>query len=378
MKLIYISHWRVPSEKTMSPLIMRTCSEFAKQGAEVELWVPHRRNPAFRNVDPFTYHSVPRNFSLRFLPVLDVVDVIPGGFLVMVMTFNIAVFWYALIRGIEAKVFYLHDQRDGVLLALFRPNMILEIHDFYLSRIDWINRWVFGRAFGFVVTNRIKMNTLSERYGIPKERMLYAPNAVDTEMFGVPVSKEEARKRLGIAESGPIALYTGHLFSWKGTDTLREAARFLPDWTIYFVGGTDRDIASFRERAKGAANVKIIGRRPHAEMPLWQQAADILVLPNTAKEEASKYETSPVKLFEYMASGVPIVASDLPSIRDIVGENEVQFFMPDDSRSLSEALQSVLKDSAAAESRSKAARAKALTFSWTNRVLAVKTFLEQS
>src|SRR3989338_7168842 len=87
------------------------------------------------------------------------------------------------------------------------------------------------------------------------------------------------------------------------------------NFAVGFVGGTEKDRAKVKvksEKLKNKDNVKIIEHRPHDEIPFWLRAADILVLPNTAIEDISKYYTSPMKLFEYMASGRPIVPSDLP------------------------------------------------------------------
>jgi glycosyltransferase involved in cell wall biosynthesis len=77
-------------------------------------------------------------------------------------------------------------------------------------------------------------------------------------------------------------------------------------------------------------------------MPVWQKAADVLVIPNTAKEKISKYYTSPMKLFEYLASEKPIAASNIPSIKEIYESEPVHFFNPDDAVSLANIINSIL------------------------------------
>jgi glycosyltransferase involved in cell wall biosynthesis len=96
--------------------------------------------------------------------------------------------------------------------------------------------------------------------------------------------------------------------------------------------------------------VRIVGNRPHEEIPLWQKAADVLVAPNTAKEELSAHYTSPMKLFEYMASGTLIVASDIPSIREVVGEGRAHLVTPDNPQALAEGIARVLETGGKAES----------------------------
>ena len=98
MKLVCITHWRIPSEKTMAPYMMRVCEAFAREGIDVEMWAPRRRND-FKNVDPFEYHAIAPNFKLKKLPVLDLMGILPGrtGFFLMLISFTVTIFFYILI-----------------------------------------------------------------------------------------------------------------------------------------------------------------------------------------------------------------------------------------------------------------------------------------
>lgn len=84
-------------------------------------------------------------------------------------------------------------------------------------------------------------------------------------------------------------------------------------------------------------HVSFLGERPYKELPINQRAADVLVIPNTARTAISARFTSPLKAFAHMASDVPIVASDVPSIREALSETNAFFFAPDDARSLADA-----------------------------------------
>jgi glycosyltransferase involved in cell wall biosynthesis len=122
--------------------------------------------------------------------------------------------------------------------------------------------------------------------------------------------------------------------------------------------------------------IEFVPHKPHEQMPLYMRAADVLVLPNTAKEEASRLETSPVKLFEYLASGRPIVASDLPSLREVVSEKEVAFFKPDDAEDLARAVGETLQDAAGTAKRVAAASELAKKHSWEARAQAITAFIK--
>jgi glycosyltransferase involved in cell wall biosynthesis len=371
---------------------MKTCETFAKQGIEVELWIPCRQNRWFSHLDPFAYHGIERNFRIRRLPALDFMGFFPGSFFffLMLATFQISAFLYYVLKSdflkksdFAGSVLYFHDVRDALLFSFLRRPMFLEIHDFYKSSVDWINRLVFKHMTGFIVTNRLKMEALKKDFGIPEERMLHQPNAVDVGMFSPDISREEAKKKLGLPLDKKIVLYAGHLFYWKGADVLLEAAKqfsilnfqFSKNTNFVFVGGTDEDIINFRKKAEGYDSIKIIGRRPHQEIPLWLRAADVLVLPSPAKYQESKYETSPVKLFEYMASGAPIVASDVPSIRNIVDDSMVWFFEADNPASLADVIKKAISDKDASRKKAKNAREKVQTYDWKMRAERIRKFL---
>ena len=266
--------------------------------------------------------------------------------------------------------------RDALLPALSGSPVFIEIHDFYESSWRFLNRFVLKRAGGLIVTNRIKIRRLADMYGYPQARMLFQPNAVDAEQFDIPQSQQEARAVLGLPQDKKIALYTGHLFLWKGVRTLADAAALLPEDTrVYFVGGTVEDRLAMEHYVaqKKLPRIVFVPHQPHEKIPLWQRAADVLALPNTAKDEASRVETSPVKLFEYLASGTPIVASDLPSIREIVSEREVVFAEPDDAGSFARAITDTL--ARPAPERVAAASKLARNSSWGARAAAIDALM---
>ncbi|MDE2021763.1 MAG: glycosyltransferase family 4 protein, partial [Patescibacteria group bacterium] len=152
--------------------------------------------------------------------------------------------------------------------------------------------------------------------------------------------------------------------------------KLCDDKTLFvFVGGTENDTKAFREKYAFVKNIRVIGKRPHAEIPLYLRAADILVLPNSGKEDLSRLYTSPLKLFEYMASGVPIIASDLPSIREILDESLAYFFTPDDHESLSRAINKVFQNYEEAKGKGASARVVAEKYSWEKRARGILDFI---
>jgi glycosyltransferase involved in cell wall biosynthesis len=118
-------------------------------------------------------------------------------------------------------------------------------------------------------------------------------------------------------------------------------------------------------------------KRP-IDIPAYLKASDLLVLPNKKGDRVSERYTSPLKLFEYMASGTAIVASDLPSIREVVDEESAWFFSSNDSESLVATIRTALFEKE--RSFRKAERAKEVVkgYTWQRRGEMIKRFIERA
>lgn len=341
LNLIY--HGRYPSEKAASLFAAKSAEAFADTGAEVTLVVPRRLGRV--RTDPYNYFHIRKNFKTVLLPTIDLYLVPVIGRLahhVSYIAFTVSLAIYLIFSRTRGMWVYSNESFPLLATTFLTSRTVYEVHDFP-ERSLWMYRWLFARVTLVLATNEWKAKELNEKFGVPREKIIVEPNAVDLTPYENAPSREKAREKLGLPSGAKIAVYTGHLYAWKGVDTLAEAAMLMPGMQVYIVGGTDHDLTSYRSRFN-TPNLHFVGRRPHDEMPLWQKAADVLVLPNTAKEEISARYTSPMKLFEYMASGTPIVASDLPSIREITGEDKVLFVLPDNNQAIVDGILEVLKD----------------------------------
>lgn len=151
---------------------------------------------------------------------------------------------------------------------------------------------------------------------------------------------------------------------------MASASVFLNDNTlVYFVGGAAEHINKFKTflSENKLVKVRLISFRPHEEIPIWLKAADVLVLPNTAKEDISKFYTSPMKMFEYMAAGRPIVASDIPSITEILNKDNAVLVEPDNPEDLARGIQLVLSDKNLVEKIAKQSYSDVQKYTWIER-----------
>ena len=180
-----------------------------------------------------------------------------------------------------------------------------------------------------------------------------ARDGVDLKVFDIDVSLKEAREKLDLPLYHELVVYTGSRQSWKGVEILEKASSI---W-------------------KSAAKLLVISGKPHTQIPLYLKAADVLVLPNTAKEDISLLYTSPMKLFEYMAANRPIVASDLPSLREILDESTACFFEPDNPESLARAIENVLAHKEEADKKAQRAFSKVKEYTWEKRAEKIIRFI---
>jgi len=372
MKILYIANIRIPTEKAHGIQIMEMCAAFVKQGIAVELVVPRRKNPI--KEDPFIYHNIQKTFSIRTLPCLDLVRFGRIGFLITLFSFISSTIFFVLFK--KDTIFYTRDELIAVVLRLLGKKTIWEGHTGQKN----LAALLLLRLHIPIVVITEALKDLYISLGYDKSNILVAPDGADIARFNISMTQKEARKKLNLSMEKKIVLYKGHLYERKGAHTLAQAAACLKEKGIIcvFIGGTEEDVNSFRERFAEQKNVFILGNRPRKETPIYQRAADLLVIPNSAKDDVSKLYTSPMKLFGYMASGVPIVASDLPSIREIINDNYAYFFTPDDPASLCKVIVEALDTYNDAKKKAAAALLLAENYSWKKRAENIQQFMQDN
>ncbi len=367
MKIAYVATIRFPTEKAHGIQIAKMCEAFAFLGNEVSLFIPTRKN--IIKEDPFLYYGIRKNFSIIYIDVPDLIFLGRVGFIVSRIIFGLKI--KKLFKNDDYDMVYTRDENLAwILSSVAKDRIVWESHrgenNFFVRSIIEKNVPVITISRGLF---------LFYRNIYPKVNMIVAHDGVDFSLFESLSSKEDLRKKLSLPVNKKIVTYTGHLYSWKGVDTLAQAACFFSsDIAVLFVGGTDSDIRIFTEKYGNNSCIKILGRKPYKMIPSYLRASDILVIPNSGKVQLSRDFTSPLKLFEYMASDVPIVASDLSSIKEILCEDNCVFFNPDNEHSLFQKINNLLKDQLLAQKISSNAKEKVLNFSWTNRANKILDF----
>ncbi|MEK7170190.1 MAG: glycosyltransferase [Patescibacteria group bacterium] len=363
-RLFYIANMRFPTERAHGIQVAKMCEAFARNGARVTLLVPDRKT---LSTDPFSYYGLERNFTVEKVQVPDVVSFGAIGFFIESFLFARRAIRHA--NKEQGSIVYTREEWP----LFFLPDQVAfyEAHQLRKSRFF---RGLIKQAKGIVSISQGLKDALVLA-GYLEGKILVAHDGYDEKQFVERISKSEARTRLVLPQDRKIVMYVGGLEAWKGVETLCQAALFLKadGIQVVVIGGTGEEKKRFEKRYP---LITFLGARPYVELPQNLQAADILVLPNSATSELGSKFTSPLKLFAYMASGVPMVMANVPVLKEVVGSTQAILFMPDDPHSLANAIGKALDDPEAAQ-RTQAAKDMVKDFTWDKRAKNVLAYITQ-
>jgi glycosyltransferase involved in cell wall biosynthesis len=377
--VLYFADTRFPIERANGLQTMATCHALAEHGRNVVLVVRPDTSPAAR--DPFEFYGLAPLLRLTIFEIAG-----HGGRLRRRLQYLKAA--YRIQKSHRNAVVY---TRDLGLAALFlrlprgrRPRVVYESHGFApivsaelptllghgrgkaraskLRRLERRERLVWTRASVYVTITRTLADDLASRYGARPDVFVVPDGARDVDA-GLADPSQRAVP--------PVAAYAGHLYPWKGVDVFVRALGSASAVRGLIVGGhpgeTDRSRIEQLARDVGVSDrLEITGLVGPTKVAACLSKATMLVLPNTASTTSERF-TSPLKLFEYLQIGRPIVASDLPALREVLTPETTVFVPPGDAHALAAALDRLAVNPGECASRGEAARALAGDYTWARR-----------
>lgn len=295
-------------------------------------------------IDLLTYHEgeaidIP-NVELHRISMPSWVSDIPPGISVkkvlcdlMFMFCTFRLVWrnrsehYDLVHAVEESVFiaalvrlffgipYIYDMDSSLVLQLTDKWRFLKVFTPVLSLFEKV-AVKFSAA---VVPMCDALEVVAKQYGASDTMILRDISLLDLDGAGavnLPALRDEAK----IPADSSVVLYIGNLEFYQGIDLLIEAYSTIdcPDAHIVIIGGSEGDIARYREKAASlgiASNVHLLGPRAVASLAHYLQQANILVSPRT------KGNNTPMKIYSYLHSKVPILATDLPTHTQVLDSN---------------------------------------------------------
>ena len=294
------------------------------------------------NVDLTEWYGLRRHFRIVGLPVhLSLSGSLFHGY--RYPLFDLAAAFYSKIKSPD--LVYTRSPYAGYLCVRLGLDTIIETH---INQNHPEFRRVLDASLmphfrGLVTVTDFLKDTYA-RAGVRESKIFVWPDAVDLRWFNNFPSQRILRKQLKLPAEEKIATYCGHFYQHKGISNVISAAKYLPDIFFCLVGGWPRDIERCRKQAKGLKNVYFTGFVPYQQVPDYLSASDFLLLPNSMKHEQA-YSTSPLKLFEYMASRRPIIASNIPAFKGILNnEGNACLIEPDSPVDIASAIRTLISN----------------------------------
>lgn len=370
MKICCIAPSRIPSETANSIQAMKACHALAQLGHEVILIVPGS-GPAQGEEETWWrdlawQYGLQKEFKLEYIPPFD-------GYLARRLFPWRAGF---TARRHQPDLVYSWLMPSAVLGLRAGLPVVLEMHDLPIGRFGpvWYRSFLRtkGRKRQLAITQALA-DALGKESSLPQPETIIAPNGVDLARYAGLPAAAEARARLGLPNR-PTAACTGHLYAGRGVELFLDLAARLPEIHFLWVGGRPKDVQRWKNVVveTGLKNVTFQGFVPNAELPLYQAAADVLLLPYQEVVGGSSGAApvsffSSMKVYEYMASGRPIISSDLPVIYESLGREQAVFCPPDDADAWTAAIQELLSSPEKAGAYVQAAAGHVKAYSWTAR-----------
>jgi len=239
-----------------------------------------------------------------------------------------------------------------------------------------------------VITHALR-DALLKNFELPDSPpfTLVAPDGVDLARYADLPSPGSARgilkrdKGLPIPPDRQTIGYTGHLYPGRGIDQILSMAAQLPEYTFLLAGGEREAVARVRAECMGLANVLLVGFVPNAELPLYQAGCELLLMPYQRHVAASSggdiaEYLSPMKVFEYMASGRAILSSDLSVLREVLNPANSILLPPEDVEAWIQAIRVLIKDTDRREQIGAQAKRDARNYTWESRAKRILDYLE--
>jgi glycosyltransferase involved in cell wall biosynthesis len=375
MRLAYLDPQPVPDVVPPALQILYTVDALAEIGVDVTLIVPEPRSGLTppdvlgRPLSPrVTIHYLPDPRSRWWFPISS----------------NQPFYFMAARRlgrlGVDAALVRNLKMAEYLLKRATSVPLLFETHELFAQtyREDHARRsageerklralvareaLVYGRSAALLALTEPLLDDIRRAYAVPGVTAI-VPDGVDLAQATPPAAQAQ--------NPVPMLLYLGSLHPWKGVETLVRAMKHVSQPAqLVVAGGTDERIAQLRALAEAEGvdgRTHFAGRVPPGRRFEWIHRADVCLLPLSESSIGSRY-TSPLKLFEYMAAGKPIIVSDLPSTRSVLRHLESAVMVqPGDPAALGQAVDLLLGDEVMRRRIAAQARKLAEKYSWTSR-----------
>ncbi len=266
-----------------------------------------------------------------------------------------------------------------------KAKIIFEAHKIYHKASNKVSLSQERKALAipnfFIPTTKGIANELMETFEIPETKIQILGNGVNTQFFNtIKADYQEFYTRFPLCKGKKVIVYAGSFLDWKGIDIIIDAVSHLTQQNFYFliIGGSGLNL----EKYKKIISIKELNSyvAAYEKMPLnlvvnILKCAEIGIIPNNYSFESSY--TSPLKISEYLAAGIPIIASDLPVFKEVLEENQnAIFFKTGQGKDLSDKIIQLSNNIELQQLMRKNNLEKAKNRDWNKRALSIKEIID--
>ena len=355
MPIIYVHEVTLPERKARSIQVLETCVGLAKQKITVHLVVDRLTLKTPADIAEFYGLVLPANMTISGMANAGMRDTVrdllrrssPGEPLLYSRNLRTARKLLPLSRSTKTPLVYEAHKiafmvvSDEARLAGLSPRRTRRRE----MRTFRAESEVFDTSAGVVCTSDATAALSRTLFG-RDQNVIVARNGGPE-----PVIPEAANKKTaeGRSDSGALRIvYVGSMGGWKGTETLLESLRYLEGFELIVVGAADPKLPHSVESLP-AERLSFTGYLAPREVMPFLVANDFTaaVIPLPARHSSEPtFFTCPLKLFQYMAAGIPVVASDVPALREVLRHRHNAYLVrPDDAQSLADGIKTIAFDS---------------------------------
>jgi glycosyltransferase involved in cell wall biosynthesis len=329
MKIFYLARINTATEDASTRHVFEFCREFARMGHEVVLFVPdmgERRDLA----------------GVRFVHV----PVIFRKSVITFFSFYLSLFFILSWQCLKSRpdIIYTRLQTMEWLATLpkyvFRFKYVVEVNGLapvemkinavsggWIAFVVFMERIICKLSDQVVVPSVLIRDYLRRNYGVKEDSVLVVSNGANPE-FSRPMDKSECRNQLGVPLDGKVLVFVGSLKQWHGIDRLVPLMPALvndnPDLHLLIVGDGEKkaDLQRLIDEQRMSRNIILAGRVPFEKVPVYINAGDICLAPYF-EEGLNETGISPLKIFEYMACGRPIITNPVGGLDALFREHDI-------------------------------------------------------
>ena len=375
MNIIVTTGGNIPSKFAHSFNVMKMAQGFYKLGNNVKLVVPLSLPLLITKIkikDVHSFYGIDTGIKIKYIPVFSLKALKQSNDFV---DFDCSAAKYCKRHNVDLA--YCRSYRIPYYCVKMGVPTIIETHTTNYEHSDLQKIYEVSNEPNFKVLVTISEAIKKEhiRRGIPEEKVLVLEDGIDLDRFRISDDRHFWRKKLGLPINMNMVVYCGHLYEEKGIEHILLTAKVLSKENILFVlvGGFSKDINKWKEYCKKEliSNVFFVGFVNNYEVPKYLKAADALIMPYNTKvnfEVMDVNTTSPMKLFEYMASNRPIISTNIPAISKVIEHNKSGMLAePNNINKLSEYVLELIKNKEKSERVSMNALNEVKKYTWNER-----------